>query len=630
MPIPRWLETEWQDRLLPVLTEVQVQEANHGQCLQAVFEDALTAWRARPAVRSANTLATYVTLTREWVRSLPLTPHNQVINPITQHPEHVALTYFTLTPEQWAAGKSDAHHQVQVRNEQILALPHPLELLETIDVFLEHVDWEVVAAVLAAATGRRVGEVLLSGSLEPKTRYSVLFRGRLKLRGRPDQVFEIPTIGQAERVLAAWDRLHMHPALQAMALPVQHVTTQTLGRLNAQLYPLVRQAATHVFGELVPALDTQGAPAELSTHRLRSVYAALAVWLYCPVWVDPDRYAAAVLGHGLFSKDGVERLNPSTEEYYHRYVVADGRRGVRLGEPGVVVLERFQRPVTAEDGDSKPTPDQPTQPTETKPSTKKRRHEPARQTKTGFSSLRPKVQSRWEIYLIARDLGIEWKPDDEVLQVLIQTYHAHQQSQHQPPSLPPASSELTPAQLDVRPEEAERISHAMRLAHVPSFAAFVRQALERESKRVVNLAKTVQAKRDQELETVPTSQLEHVRRAPEANERLRRAIATIVDFNEQCPDPTQLWFVNQKVLRDLTGAAPAYINRMLEANQEYLRQHHTRLGITAAHNRLVCKRSIREVLALAEDPSTLMSLPALITPSPALPQDEATYEAQGR
>ena len=623
MPIPRWLETEWRERFLPILNEVQVQEGNHGQRLQAVFEEALVAWRVRPGVRSANTIATYVTLTREWVRSLPLTVHNQVINPLTRQPEHIALMYFTLTPEQWAVGKLHFHQQVEVRNEQILVLPHPLDLLDTIDVLLEYTDWEVVAAVLAVATGRRIGEILLSGSLEPKTRYSVLFRGRLKLRGRPDQIFEIPTICQAARVLSAWERLRTHPALQSMALSLQQVNTRTLGRLNAQLYPHVRQAATHVFSELVPALDTQGAPAELSTHRLRSVYAALAVWLYCPFWVDPDRYAAAVLGHGLFSKEGIERLNPSTEEYYHRYVVADGRRGVRLGEPGVVVLERFQRPVTVEEVDSRQTQNHLT---EMKLLAKKRRHEPARQTKTGFSSLRPKVQSRWEIYLIARDLGIEWKPDDEVLQVLIQTYHAHQQCRLQSPSLPPTSSELTPAQLDLRAEEAEFVSQAMHLAQIPSFAAFVRQALERESKRVVNLAKIVQEQRDKGLETVPTSQLEHVRRAPEANERLRRAIATIVDFNDRCTDPNQLWFLNQKLLRDFTGSAPDYINRMLEANNEYLVQHHERLGITPAHNRIPTKRSIREVLALPENPSALVSLRVLVAPQNVVHQGKKRHK----
>ncbi|HEX4203008.1 MAG TPA: hypothetical protein VHZ51_02170 [Ktedonobacteraceae bacterium] len=59
----------------------------------------------------------------------------------------------------------------------------------------------------------------------------------------------------------------------------------------------------------------------------------------------------------------------------------------------------------------------------------------------------------------------------------------------------------------------------------------------------------------------------------------------------------------------------------------YLTSHHTRLGITVAHNRIPTKRPIREVLSLCEDPSDLVSLRALVAPS-SLPEDSPSPEKE--
>lgn len=599
MAVPRWLAQEWQERFEPV-----VEQANreHPEALQEVFDQALSDWRARPRM-SANTLATYVTMTRDWIRSLPLTAQSRVINPKTKEAEHVALGYFTLTPQEWAAGKVPTRERVEARNVQMQTIADPGLLLEQIHEVLVRPEWEAIAVGLAVATGRRIGEVLLSGSIEPKTAWTLWFVGRLKMKGRPDQCFEIPTVVSAQEVEQAWERLRVHPDLLAMGLP-QQVNTRAVGEINRRLYPRVRRAVAQFFGDLVPGLDEEGAAIEVSTHRLRSVYAALAVWAYCPLWVDPDRYAAAVLGHGLFSGEGVEHLNPSTEEYYHRYVVQDGRRGVWLDRPEVAVLERFARPKEEELAmQTKQV---------RKGTSKKKRHEPPSETKTGYSMLRPSVGMRREIFAIAQDLGIEWLPDDEVLKVLVRSY----QQQHEaisPP--PPKEKEITANGLGLEGEEATLAQEASRLWGKGSFEAFVRHAVERESKRLVSFSKSMQEKQNtHDFVEVPTSKLEGIRRAPEAYERLRRAIATLVDYNRGVADPNLLWYINQKLLRDLTGAAPEFINRVLVANQDYLEQHHQTLSITPAHNRIPTKKALKEVIQIPEWSASLVSLGELAVP----------------
>jgi hypothetical protein len=598
MVVPRWLAQEWQERLVPVL---DLADREHPEVLQEIFAQVLADWRARPRM-SANTLATYVTMTRDWIRSLPLTAQTSVINPKTKEAEHVALISFTLTQEEWAAGKVLTMKRVGARNVQMQTIADPGPLVEQIHQVLARPQWEAIAAGLAAATGRRIGEVLLSGSIEPKTAYTLWFVGRLKMKGRPDQRFEIPTVVSAQEVEQAWERLRAHPDLLAMGLP-QQVNTRAVGEINRRLYPRVRRAVAQFFGDLVPGLDEEGAAIEVSTHRLRSVYAALAVWAYCPLWVDPDRYAAAVLGHGLFSGNGVEQLNPSTEEYYHRYVVQDGRRGVWLDRPEVAVLERFAQP------NEKELPLQTKQ--VRKGTSKKKRHEPPSETKTGYSMLRPSVGMRREIFAIAQDLGIEWLPDDEVLKVLVRSYRQQHGAIPQP-----KEQEITANGLGLEGEEAALAQEASRLWGKGSFEAFVRHAVERESKRLVSFSKSMHEKQNtSDFAEVPTSKLEGIRRAPEAYERLRRAIATLVDYNLGVADPNLLWYINQKLLRDLTGAAPEFINRVLVANQDYLEQHHQTLSITPAHNRIPTKKVLKEVIQIPEWSASLVSLGELVVPS---------------
>ena len=598
MAVPRWLEQYWQEYFVPVIEQADQQ---HLEVLRAVFAQALTDWRGRPRM-SANTLATYVTMTRDWIRSLPLSPERSVINATTKEVEHVALTYFTLMPQEWAAGKVPTMQRVEVRNVQMQTIADPGPLVEQIHQVLARPQWEAIAAGLAAATGRRIGEVLLSGSIEPKTAFTLWFQGRLKMKGRPDQRFEIPSIVVVEEVAQAWERLRTHPDLVAMQLPDQ-MNTRAVGEINRRLYPRVRRAVAQFFGDLVPGLDEEGAAVEASTHRLRSIYAALSVWAYCPLWVDPDRYAAAVLGHGLFSGDGTEQLNPATEEYYHRYVVQDGRRGVWLEKPGVVVLERFAMPKDEEFHRQKKRVG--------KGVSKKKRHEPPSETKTGYSMLRPSVGMRREIFAIAQNLGIEWLPDDEVLKVLVRVYRLQQGVSQQPVG----HQEITANEVGLEGEEAALAQEACRLWGKGSFEAFVRHAVDRESKRLVSFSKSMQEKQNiHDFANVPTSKLERIRRAPEAYERLRRAIATLVDYNLGVSDPNLFWYVNQKVLRDLTGAAPEFINRVLRSNQEYLQQHHRTLAITPAHNRIPTKNPLKEIIQVPEWPVILVSLSDLVVP----------------
>ena len=90
---------------------------------------------------------------------------------------------------------------------------------------------------------------------------------------------------------------------------------------------------------------------EVATLRLfRAIYATLAVYYYCPPRVNGILFKAEIQGHRMIATttDKETLRSYTASRHYDDYAIADpsgnvdGRRGLRLGEPGVQVLEVLQ------------------------------------------------------------------------------------------------------------------------------------------------------------------------------------------------------------------------------------------------------------------------------------------------
>jgi hypothetical protein len=68
-------------------------------------------------------------------------------------------------------------------------------------------EWAEVVAGLAVLTGRWVSELLATAQFEPKSLWSVIFRGALKRGNEQGLQFEIPTLTTAQRVCRALDMI---------------------------------------------------------------------------------------------------------------------------------------------------------------------------------------------------------------------------------------------------------------------------------------------------------------------------------------------------------------------------------------------------------------------------------------
>jgi hypothetical protein len=617
MPTPSWLRAYWNERLAPALQEWEVEGGPPTQ-LQALFEQMLQEWpQIRGKSLSDYTVATYLTQTREWLSGLPLTETNSSVQVETGERHHLALTYFNFPTERWAELTMRSRGTVEQRNQHLVSLPNPASIIARGRELLVHEDWAALAAGILAMAGRRVGEVLVSGQITAKSAYSVLFSGRLKLRGKPDYAFEIPTLCEAPLVLSAWERLRSHPDLLAMHLPVSEPTRPHLDAVNGKLYPKVRQAVTYFFDELLPEVGDE-ASSEKFSHLLRSLYATLAVWRYCPQRVDPDTFRATILGHRYyFRAQGEERLNYLSGHFYHRFVLLasdgtlDGRRGIALGEPGVSVLDAFAQEERMDQREELPagTP---------RVRGRKAKKRKERNSKTGFTLVKPRNESGKAFDRIAQENGLAWKGDDATFQLLLETYQAHQQCQQQRSAVL-IGAQLTPEHLGLPAPLAAKVGEAMQQSGQDSFWDFLQHALERESNTQIGLAKT---RKERELQRpdfsqVPTSDLLKTRRLPEAYERIRRAIATLIEHNRHTDDPNQRWYITQTLLREFTGAHPRFIKPVLDANAALIQRHHQHFGILPAHNRTPAPKpqSIAKTLTIAEHPADLPVLDEIALPS---------------
>ncbi|WP_040445766.1 hypothetical protein [Ktedonobacter racemifer] len=175
---------------------------------------------------------------------------------------------------------------------------------------------------------------------------------------------------------------------------------------------------------------------KVSVHNFRGMYARIACFWSVPPMVADITYMAQIQGHRFVLEPRVEpgtspeevekiRLHYASHANYADYKIADkdgnidGRPGVRLGQPGVTVLDAFRKEY--ETWEEKEHPEQ-LHPTVM---LKKGRKKAAKENKTGYSTFKPTIQTRaWGDDLregMARHEKREIK-DDELLRRAFAVY----------------------------------------------------------------------------------------------------------------------------------------------------------------------------------------------------------------
>lgn len=244
------------------------------------------------------------------------------------------------------------------------------------------------------------------GRLFPETLYSVKFAGQLKRRDKVLDAYEIPTLCQASLVLDAWQRLRR----------VKDVAAMPQDQISKVLGPVVSETANRYFSELVPV---RAGKDDLFTSLFRTVYARIAVFYYAPPNVADITFMATIQGHyWQLEAEGQKKHDYTATLHYYDYQIADnegnidGRQAVRLGQPGVTVLQAFQKRETTDDT-----------------VLRKEGLTMRVSNKTGFSTLRPKSQTKAELDVEQKRLNLA--NNDDLLVELLRRSRLFEQMQQQ-------------------------------------------------------------------------------------------------------------------------------------------------------------------------------------------------------
>jgi hypothetical protein len=256
------------------------------------------------------------------------------------NPEHPVLKVVGFSAAEWIEINSMASVKTSLRITQFLA--NPETIVNQAALLLDSRTWSEVAAGLAVVTGRRVSEILKTAEFSKKSTYSVMFTGAVKRRHESVPLsFEIPTLVTATKVIEAIASLRSW-------LDTSNMTNR---QINDRYEQAVAITCDRYFRDLVPLRSGKG---NLYTHLFRAVYATIAAHWFCPPRVSDLEFRAYIQGHFqiLNETNDQKRTSMAAQRHYWDYKIdngqgnVDGRLGIKLQQPGVQVLEAFERPAT--------------------------------------------------------------------------------------------------------------------------------------------------------------------------------------------------------------------------------------------------------------------------------------------
>jgi hypothetical protein len=242
--------------------------------------------------------------------------------------EHYALTYFKYDEATYEAldsrsGQTNRQRQLNLQGvNPHLYLQKLTELLHSQEKFASRHR----AIAIAGLTGRRIGEVVARGRFSLSHHpYLLRFEGHSKVERSP---YDIVTLIEASELLPHLELFREGEEIQPFLSLDGESLAQSLNQFDVQVN---RECKKHL-GDIVPPIVGRDG---ISVHNLRSLWGAIAAYLFCPPTAHEYPFLQHYLGHVIES--------PATGHYFrYRLLDESGRfldsRGILLPQCGELPL----------------------------------------------------------------------------------------------------------------------------------------------------------------------------------------------------------------------------------------------------------------------------------------------------
>jgi predicted nucleic acid-binding Zn-ribbon protein len=259
--------------------------------------------------------------------------HRQRVTGIAEtRQEHWALTFFKYSPEEYEALDQ---RQARVNRKRLLNLKSvdPWLYVAKLDELLHSAGKFAArhrAIAIAGLTGRRIGEVLARGAFSlTEHPFMLHFTGQQK---HERDGYAILTLIPAETLLQEIEKFRAMAETRLLMTLDGKSLTQAINKFDVQVN---RECDRLLMNPgIVPPLEGK---AHVTVHNLRSLWGAIAVYLFCP----PQHHEYAFLQHYL----GHVLESPATGHYF-RYQLVDAKghpiheKGIKLASvPELPLLE---------------------------------------------------------------------------------------------------------------------------------------------------------------------------------------------------------------------------------------------------------------------------------------------------
>lgn len=292
---------------------------------------------------TTNYLSKYRKAIEEAVASgrLPLTEatshhlrgHKQATGELIETTNHLAWELMRYDNEVYARNR----RATNIANNQRQDEPQPFvpdRFLEKATELLEATEAETLAVGIAAVTGRRHTEVVVSGTFSLTTHpYLLQFEGQLKKEN--PIAYPIVTLLPAKQVLAAINRFRALP-------PVQELAGRTSEDRALQAFRARVNSRVKLHFQRSNILPLLPGFISVSVHRLRAAYARMAVYFWLPnQGTNEHRFLQFYLGHVTATQmRDAPNASATTHYFGYRLETAQGKeitaRGIKLmGNPAL-------------------------------------------------------------------------------------------------------------------------------------------------------------------------------------------------------------------------------------------------------------------------------------------------------